>query len=487
MKDTILSLQPQAVWAHFYAITQIPHPSHHEEKIREYVLDFARKNKVEFEMDSAGNVVLRKPATPGMENRKGIILQAHLDMVPQKNSDKAFDFEKDPLQPYVDGKWVTADGTTLGADNGIGMAAILAAFEDKDLVHGPLEGLFTMTEETGMDGAFGLDPHILKGDILLNLDSEDEGELYVGCAGGLDANIALDYKEEAVSGAFKAYEIDVKGLKGGHSGMEIILQRGNSNKILVRFLKTAGEQFGLRLVSIDGGGLRNAIPREAKAIVLVPAKHAAAFEKSVGECEAVYKKEIEAVDPDLSLTAVELNDIPEKAIDEASQKRIIDGVYGCPNGVIRMSDSMKGLVETSTNLARVVTENGKAKVTCLLRSSVDSAKEDLAEMIASVFELVGADVKFEGGYSGWKPNMDSPILHRMQETYKDLYGRTPEIKAIHAGLECGIIGGKYPDLDMISFGPTIRFPHSPDEKVEIESVGKFWHFLTETLKNAPSK
>lgn len=487
MNNSILSLQPALVWKHFYEITQIPHPSGHEEQIRQYVLDFAKKHNIECETDSAGNIVLRKPATPGMENRKGLIMQAHLDMVPQKNSDKAFDFEKDALKPYVDGEWVTAEGTTLGADNGIGLAAILAVMESSDLLHGPIEGLLTMTEETGMDGAFGLSPTILKGDILLNLDSEDEGELYVGCAGGLDANVSMNYRNEPAGTGYKAYEINVKGLKGGHSGMEIILQRGNSNKILFRFLKTAAKEFGLRLVSVDGGGLRNAIPRESKAVALIPEANAAAFVKALPEYEAIYKKEIEAVDPDLSLSADELPQLPSQTMDADSQKKTIDVVYGCPNGVIRMSDSMKGLVETSTNLARVITENGKVKVICLLRSSVDSAKEDLAEMMSSVFELAGADIQLEGGYSGWKPNMASPILKSMQETYQSLYGKIPEIKAIHAGLECGIIGGKYPNLDMISFGPTIRYPHSPDEKVEIASVEKFWNFLAATLKNAPSK
>ena len=487
MKNNILMLSPQAIWSHFYAITQIPHPSHHEGKLREYVLDFARKHRIEHQEDSAGNIVLRKSATSGMENRKGVILQAHLDMVPQKNNDKKFNFETDSIQPLIDGQWVTADGTTLGADNGIGLAAMLSVFEDNTLEHGLLEALFTVTEETGMVGAFGIDPQLLKGDILLNLDSEEEGELCVGCAGGLDANISVDYKEESVPDNYKTYEIEVKGLRGGHSGMEIILQRGNANKILVRFLKVAAEKFGLYVAAIDSGGLRNAIPREAKAIVTVPNGHAAAFEKSVGACEAVYKKEIEAVDPGLSLTATASNDVPTKVLTADSLQKLLDAVYGCPNGVIRMSDSMKGLVETSTNLARVVTENGKAQIICLLRSSVDSAKEDLATAMQAVFELAGADVHFEGGYSGWKPNMNSPILHSMQETYKNLYGRTPEIKAIHAGLECGIIGGKYPNLDMISFGPTIRYPHSPDEKVEIASVEKFWHFLTETLKNIPLK
>ena len=487
MAKSILSLQPSSVWNHFYNITQIPHPSGHEEKIRQYVIDFAERNGVECQTDSAGNLVLRKPATPGMEDRKGIVMQAHLDMVPQKNSDKVFDFEKDALQPYIDGEWLTADGTTLGADNGIGLAAMLSVMESNDLTHGPIEALFTMTEETGMDGAFGLGTDILQGDILLNLDSEDEGELYVGCAGGLDANVSMKYTEETVNAGYKAYEVNVKGLKGGHSGMEIILQRGNSNKILVRFLKMVAKRLAVRLVSVDGGGLRNAIPREAKAVVLVPAIHTSEFETLLAECEAVYRKEIEAVDPDLSLTAVELTTVPARAMDMNSQRKLLNVVYGCPNGVIRMSDSMKGLVETSTNLARVLAQDGVMTITCLMRSSVDSAKEDLADAMSSVFELAGADIRLEGGYSGWKPNMDSPILRSMQDTYKSLYGKTPEIKAIHAGLECGIIGGKYPNLDMISFGPTIRYPHSPDEKIEIASVGKFWNFLVETLKNAPLK
>ncbi len=487
MKNRLLQLKPEAIWAHFYEITQIPRPSGHEEKIRQYVLDFAQKHGIECQSDATGNVVLRKPATAGMENRQGIILQAHLDMVPQKNNDKKFDFEKDPIQPVIDGDWVKADGTTLGADNGIGMAAILAALEDNSLIHGPLEGLFTLTEETGMVGAFGLDPHLLKGDILLNLDSEEEGELCVGCAGGLDANVTIPYKEEVVSAGMQGYEIKVGGLRGGHSGSEIILQRGNSNKILARFLTAAAEKSGLRVASIDGGGLRNAIPREARAIVTVPAANAEKLGKMVAECEAVYKKELEAVDPDLSLTATALKSVPEKLLTADSQRNILYAVYGCPNGVVRMSDSMKGLVETSTNLARVVTEGGKAKVNCLLRSSVDSAKENLAQAMAAVFELAGGEPKFTGGYSGWKPDMDSPILHSMRETYKKLFGKTPVVQAIHAGLECGIIGGKYPKMDMISFGPSIYYPHSPDEKVEIATVEKFWRFLVETLKNAPQK
>jgi dipeptidase D len=487
MIDPILNLRPQLLWKHFYAITQIPHPSKHEEKIRDYVVSFAERLGIEYRIDRVGNVILRKPATPGMENRKGIILQAHLDMVPQKNGDKTFDFTRDPIETLIDGDWLTADGTTLGADNGIGVAAILSAFESTDLPHGPIEALLTIDEETGMTGAFGLEPGELDGEILLNLDSEDEGELYVGCAGGLDVTATMPYEPERVNAGYLCYDLEVKGLRGGHSGLEIILQRGNSNKILFRFLKRITRKYAARLVSVDGGGLRNAIPREAAARVLIPQIHSAEFLHDIKDCEALYQSEIAAVDPGLSLTATEVKEVPDEAIDIVSQLNIIDAIYACPNGVIRMSDSMKGLVETSTNLARVVSQEGKVTVSCLLRSSVNSAKDDLAEMISSVFELVGADIRLSGGYDGWKPDMNSPILHAMRETYRSLYGKTPEVKAIHAGLECGIIGGKYPELDMISFGPTIRYPHSPDEKVEIASVEKFWQFLQATLQHAPLK
>jgi dipeptidase D len=327
----------------------------------------------------------------------------------------------------------------------------------------------------------------LDGTVLLNLDSEEEGELCVGCAGGLDMTATLHYGQEIVDGDHACYDIDIKGLKGGHSGTEIILQRGNSNKILFRFLKRIAREFDARLVSVDGGGLRNAIPREAAARVLIPQTHTTEFLLEVKDCESLYRSEIEAVDPGLSLTAAEVKEVPDKAIDAASALRIIDAVYACPNGVIRMSDSMKGLVETSTNLSRVVSQDGKVTVGLLLRSSVNSAKDDLAETIASVFELAGADIRRSGGYDGWKPDMNSPILHTMRETYRSLFGTDPQVKAIHAGLECGIIGGKYPGMDMISFGPTIVYPHSPDERVEIASVDKFWRLLVESLRNAPPK
>ena len=490
MKDSkdITGLKPERVWKYFSEICAVPHPSHHEEAIRRFLVDKAGEFGVECIEDKAGNVIMRKKAAPGMEERQGIILQAHMDMVPQKNSDKAFDFLRDPIAAFVDGDWVTADGTTLGADNGMGMAAILAVMEAGDIEHGPLEALITATEETGMEGAFGLEPGVLKGSILLNLDSETEGELYVGCAGGLDANITFDYKEEPLLAAatYRALRLEVKGLKGGHSGIEIGLGRGNANKILARFLWQADRQFGIRLASIDGGGLRNAIPREAFATVMVPMEHLEQFRVWVPTFGEVVREELHGVDDGLSVAVADAP-TPSGVIEAGVQRRLIDALYGCPNGVIRMSASMPGLVQTSTNLARVVSGEGKIDVQCLLRSASNSEKEDLATMIACVFELAGARVDFSGGYDGWNPDMDSPILKTMAATYKELYGRDPAVMAIHAGLECGIIGGKYPSLDMISFGPTISHPHSPDEKVEIASVGKFWDFLLATLRNAPKK
>lgn len=487
MNKNIAALKPEAVWRHFSEICAIPHPSYHEEKIREYIVAFAKKNGLEYKVDEANNVIVRKPATPGMEGRKGIILQAHLDMVPQKNGDKVFDFEKDPIEAYVEGEWVTANGTTLGADNGIGVAAALAVLESGDIKHGYIEALFTATEEAGMEGAFGLKPGELHGDILMNLDSETEGELYVGCAGGLDANITLPYKEtKGDFSGFQAVKIEIKGLRGGHSGMEIILQRANANKLLFRFLRVANRKYDLVLASVDGGGLRNAIPREATAIVLVSAKEACSFEADLNRFETTVITEYKGIEDGISMRSSKV-DMPVSVIDNDAARRLTNAVCGCPNGVISMSMSMPGLVQTSSNLARVVSDSGVIKMQCLLRSSVNSEKDELGENISAVMELAGAKVELAGSYDGWNPNMDSPILATMRESYKKLYGVDPKITAIHAGLECGIIGGSYPNLDMISFGPTIRYPHSPDEDVNIASVGKFWDFLRYTLENAPKK
>ena len=469
MNKDFSALSPALVWKHFAAICNIPHPSHHEEKIRQYVVD---------------NVYVRKPATAGMENRKGIVIQAHLDMVPQKNNDKVFNFETDPIEAYIDGEWVTAAGTTLGADNGIGAAAILAVLEDKTLVHGPVEALFTATEETGMDGAFGLKGGLLQGDILLNLDSETEGELYVGCAGGLDANITLPYTAQAAPAGYTAYAVEVKGLKGGHSGIQIGYQRANANRELFRLLNASSCE--LLLASVDGGGLRNAIPREATAVVLVAQADVAAFEAEVAAFEKTLIAEYANIEDSISVKAAQVA-MPEQIIPAEVSAKLAKAVIGAPNGVVKMSVEMEGLVQTSSNLARVVSNGECVKVHCLLRSSVNSEKHALGAAIKGVFELAGATVELSGDYDGWKPNMESPILHTMLASYESLYGVKPAVMAIHAGLECGIIGGKYEDLDMISFGPTICYPHSPDEKVEIASVEKFYSFLLHTLANAPLK
>lgn len=486
MSKEILNLEPKVIWKHFYSLTQIPRPSKHEDAIQDFMVNYGKSLGLETIKDEAGNVIIRKPATPGMEDRKGVVLQGHLDMVPQKNSDKEHDFTKDPIDALVDGEWVKADGTTLGADNGMGVAAAMAVLESTDLEHGPVEALFTSDEETGMTGAFGLKAGVLQGDILLNMDSEDEGELYIGCAGGTNANAEFSYTTVAVPEGMKAYKLALTGLKGGHSGVDIPLQRGNSNKLLNRFMRSAAGKFGLRLASVDGGSLRNAIPRESFATVVVPADKAAEFEAAIPHCEAIYKAELEKTEPFMKF-AYEATDMPEGLIDEATQTALFNAVYACPNGVIRMSDSMEGLVETSNNLAIVKSNGSKITVLTLIRSSVDSAKKDLENMIESVFQLAGAKVWFDGQYPGWKPNVDSPILKTMSDIYNNKYGIVPKVTAIHAGLECGLLGGVYPNWDMISFGPTIRFPHSPDEKVNIETVQKFWDFTVETLKNIPKK
>lgn len=487
MDKNLKKLVPAALWTRFSEICEIPHPSHHEERIREYLVKFAKEHKLEYLVDEGDNVIIRKPAAKGMEKKKTIVLQAHVDMVPQKNSDKKFDFEKDAIEAYIDGDWVRANGTTLGADNGIGVAAIMAVLESKDLKHGDIEALFTATEETGMDGAFGLRAGELKGEIMLNLDSETEGELYVGCAGGLDLAATMKYETVTLEKhSFVGYRLEIKGLKGGHSGMEIILQRANSNILMARFMKNVQEKLGVMLCDIDGGGLRNAIPREAFATVAVYAQSEKAFLNAVKKFEKLYIEEYKGVEDGISFRAVKVA-TPKKAASFYDQANLIDAVYACPNGVIRMSTSMENLVQTSTNLARVVSEKGRFKVYCLLRSASNDEKNDLALKMRTVFELAGMDVKISGAYNGWNPDMDSPILKAMGKGYKELYGKTPAVMAIHAGLECGIIGGKYPGMDMISFGPTIKYPHSPDEKVNIPSVDKFWKFLCHTLENAPEK
>ena len=485
MEKNLKELSPRRVWEKFYEITRVPRPSHHEDAIREYLLAEAHTHGIEAEADAAGNVIMRKAATPGMESRKGIVLQAHMDMVPQKNGDKAFDFVRDPIEAYVDGEWVKADGTTLGADNGMGMAAILAVLESDDIEHGPIEALITATEETGMDGANGLEKGLLHGDILLNLDSEEEGELYVGCAGGLDANMTFGYKAEPTpAGGYTAAKISVKGLKGGHSGIQIVCQRANANKVLFRFLNAA--PCDVLLASVDGGGLRNAIPREAEAVVLVETRDYDEFAAAVKAYEETVRAEYAGIEDSVSVKVAEVGK-PAEMLPKEVAGNLIKAVAACPDGVQRMSVAMPGLVQTSTNLARVVSDGRTVKLQCLLRSSVNTEKEALGESIAALFTLAGAKTELTGAYNGWNPDMESPILKAMTASYEALYGKKPAVTAIHAGLECGIIGSAYPGLDMISFGPTICYPHSPDEKVEIASVGKFYDFLVDTLRNVPEK
>jgi len=486
MSKEITNLYPEPLWKYFYGLTQIPRPSKHEAEVIQYTKDFGENLGLETIVDEVGNVIIKKPATPGMEDRQVIVLQGHLDMVPQANSDSNHDFEKDPISAYVEGEWVTADGTTLGADNGMGVAAAMAVLAADNIPHGPIEGLFTIDEETGMTGAFGLKPGVLDGDILINMDSEDEGELYVGCAGGTNANISFDFKAEEVSGSATAVKLGVKGLKGGHSGIDIPLERGNSNKILFRFIYETLETYGLKIGPIDGGSLRNAIPRESNITLVVPNNKVEELKKAYSDYTSIVQKELSSADPGLE-TSFEATVMPGSVMDNDSALRLIKGVYACPNGVIRMSMDMEGLVETSTNLAIIKTVGEVVKIQCLIRSSVDSAREDLKNMFSCVFDLAGATIMFDGEYQGWKPNMDSSILKASQEVYNKLYGKIPEIKGIHAGLECGILGGAYPNWDMISLGPTIRFPHSPDEKVNIETVGKFWDFLVAILADAPLK
>lgn len=485
----IRKLEPKSVWNNFYALTQIPRPSGHTQKVAKYLVQFGKNLGLESFQDECGNVIIRKPATPGMEDRKGIVLQAHMDMVPQKNNDKKHDFVKDPIETRIvkesDGEWVYANGTTLGADDGLGVAAAMSVLESKTLKHGPIEALFTVDEETRMVGAKALKPGVLKGDILLNLDSETEGELYVGCAGGLDANVTFKYKEEPMPKGYKAFQVIVTGLRGGHSGMEINEGRGNANKVMARVLLPMVRQLRGKLVSFNGGNMRNAIPREAEAVIAIPAEQENAAVNLVESTLAVVKAELAAIDPNVSITFSPAK--ASKVIAGTTGLKLLKALYACPNGVDRMSLQMKDLVETSNNLAIVKTEKGIITVNTLLRGSTDTLKEDLAEAVRCAFELAGGKVFFDGGYSGWSPNMKSPILHTMKAQYKKLFGKEPAVMAIHAGLECGILAGAYPQWDMISCGPTLKSPHSPDERCFIPSVAKWWQFLEAVLEDAPKK
>ncbi|KAA6336452.1 Cytosol non-specific dipeptidase, partial [termite gut metagenome] len=436
--------------------------------------------------DEAGNVIIRKPATAGMDDRKGVILQAHMDMVPQQNSDTNHNFEKHPIETYIDGDWVKAKGTTLGADNGLGVAAIMAVLEDKSLKHGPLEALITKDEETGMYGAFGVSPQTINGEILLNLDSEDEGELYIGCAGGIDVTATMQYKEITPSKEAVAFKVTLSNLRGGHSGLEINEGRANANKLAVRFVYDAIIKEKARLSSWEGGNMRNAIPREVQLVVTVPVENETSFLKLVADFETLFNEEYGVIETPIVFVA-ERMDLPKGIVPEEIQDVLVRSIYACPNGVMRMIPTVPDTVETSSNLAIITVGNGKVAIKILARSSCDSMRTNVANSLESCFSLIGMKVERTGEYSGWQPNVNSPILQTMKVSYKELFGVEPEVKVVHAGLECGIIGANIKGLDMISFGPTLRSPHSPDERVYVPSVTKFYDFLTATLENIPVK
>ncbi|NJW51616.1 aminoacyl-histidine dipeptidase [Salinimicrobium oceani] len=486
MNEEIRALEPKPLWNKFADLNAVPRPSKKEERVIEFMKNFGNNLGLETEVDEVGNVIIRKPATPGMENRKVVVLQSHLDMVHQKNNDSDFDFENQGIEMYVDGDWVRAKGTTLGADNGLGVATMMAILESKEIAHPALEALFTIDEETGMTGAMGLRPGVLKGDILLNLDTEEDNEIGIGCAGGVDITATRPYKEEEVPVDTITYKIVVKGLQGGHSGMDIIKGLGNANKFMNRILFGGFENFGMRIAAINGGGLRNAIPRESEAVVVVDKIQKEDFSAEMGKLMQSIQQEYQTLEPKLHMEISE-TEIPGGVMELWVQELLVKALYAVPNGVYRMSPDIEGLVETSNNLARVSVKNGKIEVLCLTRSSVESSKIDLSNSIRSAFELAGFEVELSGAYPGWAPNMESPILKVLDNLYQEMNSEKAEIAACHAGLECGILGKNYPDMDMISFGPTIRGAHSPDERASISSAQKYWKFVLEVLKNVPEK
>lgn len=475
-------LKPQLIWKNFSALNSVPRPSKKEEKVIEFIKKFGENLGLETAVDEVGNVIIKKPATKGMEDRKAVVLQSHLDMVCQKNSDIEFDFEAQGIQMEVDGDWVKAKGTTLGADNGIGVASIMSVLESNDIAHPALEALFTIDEETGMTGALGLKPGQLHGKILLNLDTEEDDEIDIGCAGGIDVTASQTYNVESAKG--QTIKITVKGLQGGHSGMDIHKGFGNANVILGRLLYHGIENQNIQLISIDGGGLRNAIPREGNAVLSV--RNSVEFVEAANSLKASILEEFASVEKDLHIN-IETFSTPEMAISNEDSKKIILALKAAHNGVYRMSPDVADLVETSNNIARVLLRNGELTLMNLARSSVDSTKNAVAEQLKSVFELAGLKVEFSGSYPGWKPKPGSEIVQLMEKIYEKDFGEKPMVVACHAGLECGIIGANYPEMEMVSFGPTIRGAHSPDEKANIPSVQKFWGFLKEILANIPAK
>jgi len=486
MSQDIRNQEPTIVWNHFADLNAVPRPSKKEERVIQFMVDFGKKLHLETFVDNVGNVIIKKPASSGMENRKTIVMQGHLDMVHQKNSDTIFDFDKEGIKMFVDGDWIKAEGTTLGADNGLGVAAIMAVLSSNEIVHPKIEALFTIDEETGMTGAMGLEGGVLEGEILLNLDTEEDDEIGIGCAGGIDVTASRTYLEEETPENTTAFSIVVKGLNGGHSGMDIIKGLGNANKIMNRILFDGFANFGLRISEINGGSLRNAIPRESDATIIVDNISKEPFLFETNELINNIKEEFSTLETNLIIEIQEVTS-PKMVMDLGVQEGFTKAIYAALNGVYRMSPDVQGLVETSNNIARIIVKDGAIKVGCLTRSSSETNKWDLANSLHACFELAGFEVEFSGTYPGWLPNLNSEILKIVSTIYTDLFKEDPKVAACHAGLECGILGQNYPEIDMVSFGPTIRGAHSPDERAQISSTQKFWKLLLEILKNIPKK
>lgn len=484
--SSIETLTPRPVWSIFKQICDIPHPSKHELKLRDHIRALCDDKGLKTTIDPTGNLIVSKPATEGMQDRQTVVMQGHVDMVPQKNADSDHDFVNDPINTYVDGEWLKAKGTTLGADNGIGVAAGLAVLLSDDIVHGPLELLCTIEEETSMRGAFGLQPGYLNADILLNLDTEDEGELYVGCAGGADIIATLPLQQQATPDSHIAYQIQVRGLLGGHSGLDIELGRANANQVVNRFLLTYAEKLDIRVARFNGGTLRNAIPRESFTLVTLAQNNKQAFKTAIDEFSQLMMAEYGKTETNLIIEATQA-ELPTQVLTTDLQNKIQLAVAACISAPLRMSDQFERVVETSNNLAIVKSYDDRIEIICLTRSLVNSARDFTCRLIAGTFEMIGATTEINGAYPGWKPDPNSAILQTMSEGYRELYGKTPAIKVIHAGLECGLLGEPYPNMDMISFGPTIRGAHSPDERCHIPSVQKFWDYLLYSLGNIPLK
>jgi dipeptidase D len=484
MNSEIRNLEPKVLWNKFADLNEVPRPSKKEERVIAFMKSFGENLGLETIVDEVGNVIIRKPASKGMEGRKAIVMQSHLDMVHQKNNDTNFDFDNQGIEMFIDGDWVKAKGTTLGADNGLGVATIMAILESDTIAHPAIEALFTIDEETGMTGAMGLKGGLLKGEILLNLDTEEDDEIGVGCAGGIDVTATGSYQEINVESDSVAYKIEVTGLQGGHSGMQIHEGLGNANKIMNRLLYAIIED--IQISEINGGSLRNAIPRESVATIVFETEKEDVIVRLLNALSETIKKELKTMEPDLQMN-FSVTELPKRTMPYEAQMQIVNAVYAACNGVYRMSADIPDLVETSNNIARVVVKDGNIKVGCLTRSSVESSKLDLANTLRATFELSGCDVEFSGDYPGWTPNMDSSILKVMRELYVKLNKEEPHVAACHAGLECGILGTNYPDMEMISFGPNIKGAHSPDERAQISSVKKYWNFVLEILKEIPKK